>query len=204
MLFIDAAVHAACLRCITGQYSLNLVYVYAHTWGHLLMNVYSTYIYTYTYMRFLGFPSVSWCMCWQHADRDSVMDSPSWWHFMQNCVLITAHKKCGADSPRTQAKQTVKRRVNNSSLAATTIHHHQSSISQWQTTHALRPDPIILFASILLYSQTSSHHMTSSSFIYFLYWIVPFKGHESQSLYQHGFSRRQDETLDSSPVHQSR
>lgn len=84
-----------------------------------------------------------------------------------------SHKKCGAESPLTQERQTVERRVNNSSLAATIIHHHPSSISQSQTTRPLRPDPLIPFASIVLSSLISSDHMPSESFIYFLYWLVP-------------------------------
>ena len=124
------------------------------------------------------FPSVSWCIC-----VDSTLTETVWWILphgdtMQNCVLITAHKKCGAESPLTQAKQTVERHVNNSSLAATIIHLHLSSVSQCQTTRPLHPDPFIL------HSPAPSDLMA-----------------RAQSLSQHVCNWMQGDTMDPLPVH---
>lgn len=115
--------------------------------------------------------------CWQRQyDRFSLMVT-----LCENCVLITSYEKYGAESPWTQAKQTVKQHVNNWGLAATNIHHHLSSASQCQTPRPLHPEPLIPFCN------------ASSNFL----------GSHAKSLLRYAFSHARRNTSETTAIHQN-
>lgn len=113
---------------------------------------------------------------WRQYDRFSLMVT-----LCENCVLITSHEKYGAESPWTQAKQTVKQHVNNWGLAATIIHHHLSSVSQCQTPRPLHPEPLIPFCN------------ASSNFL----------GSHAKSVLRHAFSHARRNTSETTAIHQN-